>query len=98
MDADAFHDALETVIKGYVAKVPAWCKIALIIQPTQWKAPERGFVDHTAEMLRRIKLPIVQRIQAPYESQQCNAQMVEWAKENKQWLVLSREITVWEKG
>ena len=96
MDANAFHDALAKVIKGYAAKVPAGCKVALIIQPTQWKAPDRRFTDHMAEMLRRIDLPIVQRIQAPYESQQCTAQMVEWAKDNREWLVLSREITVWE--
>ena len=60
MDADAFHDALARIIKGYAAKVPVGCKIALIIQPTQWKAPERRFTDHVAEMIRRIDLPIVQ--------------------------------------
>ena len=96
MDADAFHDALESVIKSYAATVPAGCKIALIIQPTQWKAPGRRFTDHTAEMIKRIKMPIVQRIQAPYQSEQCLPQMVNWAKENREWLVLSREITVWE--
>lgn len=98
MDADAFHDALAKVIRGYAVKVPAGCKIALIIQPTQWKAPDRRFTDHMAEMIRRVDyMPVVQRIQVPYESQQATAQMVEWAKNNRQWLVLSREIIVWEK-
>jgi len=36
------------------------------------------------------------RISVPYESQQYNAQMVDWAKENKKVLVLSREIVVWK--
>ena len=36
------------------------------------------------------------RFSVPYESQQCNAQMVEWAKANKRCLVLSREIIVWK--
>jgi hypothetical protein len=67
----------------------------MIIQPTQWKAPERQFTDHIADMLRAIKLPVEMRFSVPYESQQCNAQMVEWAKENRQCLVLTREIIVW---
>ena len=96
MSLDAFHDALAATIKAYSSKVSAGCKIALIIQPTQWKAPDRKFTDHTAAMLKRIKMPIVQRIQAPYQPQQCLPQMVIWAKENREWLVLSREITVWE--
>jgi hypothetical protein len=35
------------------------------------------------------------RFSVPYESQQYNAQCVEWAKANKKCLVLSREIIVW---
>ena len=70
--------------------------IALIIQPTQWKAPDRQYTDHIADMIKAVKLPIDMRISVPYESQQYNAQMVEWAKENKKVLVLSREIVVWK--
>ena len=97
MDADAFHEALYAVIQGYADKVPGGCRIALIIQPTQWKAPDRRLVDHAWEMARRIALPVEQRIQAPYNTQQCQPQMVEWAKQGLQWLVLSREIVVWRK-
>lgn len=101
MDLDRFHDALAKVVSDFAAKL-AQCRasahIALIIQPTQWKAPNRQFTDHAAEMIRRVKYPLAQRIQAPYESQQCTAQMVEWAKENRQVLVLSREIVVWKVG
>ena len=97
MDASAFHNALAAVIDGYADKVPAGCRIALMLQPTQWKAPEKAFIDHTAEMLRRVALPVEQRIQAPYATQQCQPQMVEWAKKELQWLVLSREIVVWRK-
>src|SRR5579863_1528471 len=35
-----------------------------------------------ADMMRAVKLPLDLRVQCPYESQQCTAQMVEWAKEN----------------
>ncbi|MEO2030797.1 MAG: hypothetical protein ABGZ35_01800, partial [Planctomycetaceae bacterium] len=61
----------------------------------QWKAPERQFTDHVGDILRAVKLPVEMRYSVPYESQQCTAQMVEWAKEHKRCLVLSREIVVW---
>jgi hypothetical protein len=70
--------------------------IALIIQPTQWKADNRTFTDHIGDMLRLVELPVHMRYSVPYESQQCTPQMVEWSKENKTCLVLTREIIVWE--
>lgn len=80
MELDAFHNALAGVINGFAGKLKPGAKIALLMQPTQWKASERAFTDHTAEMLRRIKLPVVQRIQCPYTTQQATPQMVDWAK------------------
>lgn len=96
MELDTFHDALAKIVKAYAAKLTTGAHIALIIQPTQWRAPDRQFTDHMTELLRRVTLPIVQRIQCPYESQQATAQMVNWAKENRGLLVLSREMVVWE--
>jgi len=95
MALDGFHAALAKIIDGFSKKLQHGAHIALIIQPTQWRAPEKQFTDHAAEMLRSVSLSVSQRIQAPYESQQCTAQMVEWAKERHQVLVLSREIVVW---
>lgn len=89
-----FTANLARIIKDYAKKIND-AYIALIIQPTQWKAPERQFVDHVGDMLRAINLPVHMRYSVPYESQQCTAQMVEWAKENKTCLVLTREIIVW---
>jgi len=100
MDLDAFNAALSSIVKQYAEKLKrarvADAYIALIIQPTQWKAPNRQFTDHIGDMLRTVKLPVSMRYSVPYESQQCNAQMVEWAKENKTCLVLTREIIVWK--
>ena len=96
MEADDFHTAVSKIIAGFAGKLQTGAKIALLMQPTQWKAPERGFVDHTLLISKAVDLPVIQRVQCPYESQQATAQMVEWAKANKQWLVLSRELTVWE--
>jgi len=97
MPLEQFNDTLAGIINGFASKIgkeePAY--IALIIQPTQWKAPERSFVDHVGDMLRRVKFPVEMRFSAPYESQQCNAQMVEWAKAERRCLVLTREIVVW---
>lgn len=94
MDLDTFTATLAGIVKDFARKLSD-AYIALIIQPTQWKSPERQFTDHVGDMLRAVKLPVEMRYSVPYESQQCTAQMVEWAKENKRCLVLTREIIVW---
>ena len=66
-----------------------------MIQPTQWKSENKKYIDHAVDMFRLINLPVKMRYSVPYESQQCTAQMVEWAKENKQCLVLTRELIIW---
>lgn len=94
MTLEGFNSTLSGLIKKFAKKMSGGY-IALVIQPTQWRAPERQFTDHIGDMLRLIKLPVDMRISAPYESQQYNAQTVEWAKANKKILVLTREIVVW---
>lgn len=94
MDLDKFNASLAGIINGFSKKLSS-AYIALIIQPTQWKADFRMFTDHIADMLRMVKLPVEMRFSAPYESQQCTAQMVEWAKEYKRCLAITREIVVW---
>lgn len=95
MPLDEFNETLSNLICKISKKLQPASIIALIIQPTQWKSPEKNFTDHVSAMIRRVKLPIIMRVSCPYESQQCTAQMVEWAKENKQLLVLSRELIIW---
>lgn len=95
MPLETFTSELATIINGFAKKLKD-AYIALIIQPTQWKSPERKFTDHIGDMLRAVKLPVDMRYSVPYESQQCTAQMVEWAKDNKRCLVLTREIVVWK--
>lgn len=94
MDLATFNKQLSSLICAFGKKLTD-AYIALIIQPTQWNAPDRQYTDHAADMIRSINLPIHMRFQCPYESQQANAQMVEWSKANKTPLVLSREIIVW---
>jgi hypothetical protein len=95
MPLGEFTDKLANLIKAFSKKLPTGATIALLIQPTQWNAPEKQYTDHIADLLRIVKLPLDIRISCPYESQQHNAQMVAWAKENRKLLVLSREMVVW---
>lgn len=94
MTLEGFNIALSGIINSFAKKLTD-AYIALIIQPTQWKAEGREYTDHIGDMLRAVKLPVHMRFSVPYESQQCTAQMVEWAKENKRCLVLTRELVVW---
>lgn len=98
MELEAFHKTLAGLITDFSKKLQKYAneaRIALLLQPTQWNAPDRQYTDHVSEMIRRVNLPIDLRVSAPYESQQCNAQMVKWAKDNRKVLVLTREFVVW---
>jgi len=94
MPLEHFNKTLADIVAGFAKKLTD-AYIALIIQPTQWKSPDRQFTDHVGDMLRAVRLPVEMRFSVPYESQQCTAQMVEWAKSNRKCLVLTREIVVW---
>jgi hypothetical protein len=98
MELKDFTRSLATIIKKFASKIPSKSFIALLMQPTQWKAPNKAYTDHVAHVLRDVKLPIRMRVSCPYESQQCTAQMVEWAQKNKEILVLTRELIIWGKG
>ena len=95
MSLEDFNKILSNLIRSCAKKLSD-AYIALIIQPTQWNAPEHDFTDHVGDMLRLVKLPCEMRYSVPYESQQCTAQMVEWAKASKKCLVLTREIIIWK--
>lgn len=96
MPLEEFTKTLASTITAFAKKLKSGAAIALILQPTQWNAPDHAYTDHVADMLRAVKLPIDMRYSVPYESQQYNAQMVEWAKANRRCLVLTREIVVWK--
>ena len=100
MELDEFNKALSGIINGFLGKLRGQNRqrpgyVALIIQPTQWKADERAYTDHVFDMARLVKGDVAMRISAPYQTEQYNAQQVEWAKANREWLVLTREIIVW---
>jgi predicted DNA-binding protein YlxM (UPF0122 family) len=97
MPLEDFNKALSGIVNG-IARKQSRGVIALLIQPTQWNAPGREFTDHVYDMLRLAdpkRLRLVNRISCPYSSQQCTPQMVEYAKERKELLVLTRELIIW---
>jgi len=99
MELEDFYNALTTFVTDCAGKMRAGVHIALLMQPTQWKAPDRKIVDHVIDLILRLQNPSLQyirRFHCPYESQQCNAQQVEWAKENRDSLEISRELIIWE--
>lgn len=96
MPLDEFNTSLSGLVKALSKKLHTGSHIALLIQPTQWRAPDKRYTDHVADMLRAIDLPLTMRVQCPYQSEQCTPQMVEWAKANRQLLVISRELVIWE--
>lgn len=97
MPLEEFYCSLARFTLDCAAKMKAGSCVALIIQPTQWNAPERQVVDHVLDLANALtgdRLLLEMRISCPYESQQATAQQVIWAKESRKILVLSREIVV----
>lgn len=97
MPIERFTETLIGVVERIAAK-QSHGVIALLIQPTQWKSDERAFTDHVAHLLcgvRSSRLVLENRISCPYQTQQYNAQQVEWAKANRKLLVLTRELIIW---
>lgn len=97
MSLEDFTKTLAGVVKRIAAKQQRGV-IALIIQPTQWKSPERKVIDHIVDLIAAVgnkRLELETRISCPYTSEQYNAQQVEWAKANKKLLVITRELIVW---
>jgi len=99
MDLEDFYNTLTNFVLTCSEKMRPGACIAMLMQPTQWKAEDKKIVDHIVDIVVRIQSPKIRyerRIDCPYESQQANAQQVEWAKENRDVLEISRELILWE--
>jgi DNA modification methylase len=98
MDLEAFYAALVGYIKACAGKMRSGSHIALLIQPTMWLADDRWPVDHITDLVQRVGNGRVRhrRFSCPYSTEQYNAQQVRWAQDNKNPLVLTRELIVWQ--
>lgn len=59
MSLEQFNEALSGLVAAFAKKLKASensgsAYIALLMQPTQWNAPDRAFVDHVGDMLRLV--------------------------------------------
>jgi len=101
MSLEDFTNNMVEIVRRIGEKQRSGSVVALIIQPTQWKAEGRQFTDHVFDIVRGVskttKLKVANRVHCPYQTEQCTPQMVEWAKENKELLVLSRELVIWKR-
>jgi len=87
---------LSTFILACAGRMGPGARIAMLMQPTQWNAPGREVVDHIVDLINLMpSLQVEQRVSCPYPTQQYNPQQVDWAKENKKLLVLTRELVIW---
>lgn len=95
-----FANSMVMIIKSLSKKIQSSkndsCHIAMLLQPTQWNAPEKEYTDHILDICKIVDLPVVMRMQVPYSTEQCTPQQVNWAKENKKLLVISRELVIWK--
>jgi len=98
--SDDFADAMTNIIKSFVKRIESSKNrggyVAMLLQPTQWNAPDKQYSDHVFDIYKKVGLPVFMRVQCPYSSEQYNPQQVDWAKENKQLLVISRELVIWK--
>ena len=98
MSLEDFYNSLTTFVLACAEKMHTGAYIAMLMQPTQWKAPNRRVIDHVVDLISQVKsnrLEYERRISCPYESQQANAQQVEWAKESRDILEIGRELIIW---
>lgn len=94
MPLEDFTNNLCRLISSIVSKQSKGV-VALLMQPTQWHAPGHQVVDHIFDIISGVASKPMVRISCPYSTEQCTPQMVDWARDNKQILVLSRELIVW---
>lgn len=97
MPLEEFTDRLTGVVKR-IAEKQSHGVIALLIQPTQWKSDDKQYTDHVTDLVRAVgnkRLVLENRVSCPYSTEQYNAQQVEWAKEHRKLLVITRELIVW---
>jgi len=99
MPLEEFYKALALFVEQCAEKMRSGSHIALLIQPTQWKADDRHYPeDHVLQLISQTacdKLRYKSRVICPYQTEQYNPQQVEWAKEHREVLTLNRELIVW---
>ena len=95
MTQEDYHNKVSTFINSFASKLSD-ARIALMISPTLWESPNHEYVDHLTEFHRLVKLPQEMRIFIELDKGRCTEEMLEWARTNKECLVISRYIIIWK--
>ena len=96
MTLENFTTSLAAVIKN-IGKKQSKGVVALLIRPTQWKSKGRRVVDHAFDLISAVgdDLKYERRISCPTKGVMATPPMIEWAKENKELLAITREVIIW---
>jgi len=100
MELPAFYQQFETLFKLLKAKVVDGGYVAFIIQNTQWLNDNKKVEPHSHKIwncAEKAGFTFETLIHVPYSSEQYNAQQVNYAKENKIFLGINRELVVLRK-
>ena len=96
----SLEDFTENIIQfiNAVGKRQSKGVVAMLMQPTQWNAPNHKYTDHVLGIVSGINdnLVLENRVSCPYSTQQYTPQMVEIAKKEKILLVRTRELVIWK--
>lgn len=95
MSLEEFYTSMELLFEDLINwKIK---RIAVVIQPTQWKNENHAFEDHIFKFHEMLsdKYEIEMRYILPYSTQQYTPQMVDGAKEKNICLALNRDLVVW---
>lgn len=99
MSLQDFNDSFSGLVRR-IAEKQTHGNICLLISPTQYVADNRQVVDHAFDLRKLIEksknLRFENRVSCPWPSQQYKEPCVTWAKENRQLLVLNRELLIWK--
>ena len=96
MTLENFTASLAAVVRN-IGQKQSKGVIALLIRPTQWKSKGRRVVDHAFDLISAVgdDLKYDRRISCPTKGVMATPPMIEWAKENKELLAITREVIIW---
>ncbi len=100
MELPAFYQQFEILFKLLKAKIVDGGYVAFIIQNTQWLNDNKKTEPHSHKIwncAEKAGFTFETLIHVPYSSEQYNAQQVNYAKENKIFLGINRELVVLKK-
>ena len=100
MELNAFYQQFDNLFKLLKGKLVDNGYVAFIIQNTQWLNDNKKTEPHSHKIwncAEKAGFSFEALIHVPYSSEQYNAQQVIYAKENKAFLEINRELVVLKK-